>query len=103
MLIRALKLKSALSKYHDKHETEYLRLSFVEWSQIEYLIDFIKLFCVFIKMIDQSKQSIIHQVFEIYNKLFDHLNQTRERLSHKRVSWKRALMNEISATDVKLR
>ena len=103
MLIRALKLRQALNRYHDKHEAEYLRLLDVEWSQIEYLIDLTKLFCVFTKIIGQSKQLTIHQVFEIYNKLFDHLDQARARLSRKRVSWKRALLNGIEAAATKLR
>ena len=54
-------------------------------------------------MICQSKQPTIHQVFEIYNKLFDYLDQARVRLSRKRVSWKRALLNGIEAAATKLR
>jgi hypothetical protein len=103
MLIRALKLRHALNRYHAKHEVEYLQLSFTEWSQIEYLIDLTKMFCVFIKLIEQSKQSIIHHVFDIYNKLFDHLEQARARLSRKRMLWKRALMLDIETADNKLR
>jgi hypothetical protein len=103
MLIRALKLRHALDRYHAKHEAEYLQLSSTEWSQVEYLIDLTKVFCVFIKLIGQSKQPTIHHVFDIYNKLFDHLEQARARLSRKRMSWKRALMLGIEAADNKLR
>ena len=42
-------------------------------------------------------------MFEIYNKLFDPLDQARVRLSRKRVSWKRALLNGIEAASTKLR
>ena len=80
MLIRALKLRQAMNRYHDKHEAEYLGLLDVEWSQIEYIINLTKLFCVFTKMIGQSKQPNIHQVFEIYNKLFDHLDQSSRKI-----------------------
>jgi hypothetical protein len=53
---------------------------------MKYLINLIKLFCIFIKSIDQFKLFIIHQMFDIYDKLFDHLNQARNRLSRKKVA-----------------
>jgi hypothetical protein len=53
---------------------------------MKYFIDLIKLFCIFIKIINQFKYFIIHQIFNIYDKLFDHLNQARNKLSCKRLS-----------------
>jgi hypothetical protein len=69
MLIKTSHLKKILQKYHDKHETNYLRLIDIEWSQMKYLINLIKLFCVFIKNIDQFKYFIIHQMFDIYEQI----------------------------------
>jgi hypothetical protein len=103
MLIRALKLRTALSKYHDRHEAEYLRLSSIEWSQVEYLIDLIKIFCLFIKMIEQIRHFTLHQIFEIYDKLFDHLDRARTKLLLKKLSWKRELLKSLTAADDKLR
>jgi hypothetical protein len=103
MLIKALHLKKILQKYHDKHETNYLRLIDIEWSQMKYLINLIKLFCVFIKNIDQFKYSTIHQVFNIYDKLFDHLDQARHRLSRKKIAWKKIMLKDLIATNAKLR
>jgi hypothetical protein len=103
MLIRALSLKKALQRYHDKHEAEYLRVSDMEWSQVEYLIDLTKLFCVFTKRIGQSKSPTIHQVFEIYDKLFDHLDRARTKLSRKKVAWKKIMLEGLIAADAKLR
>jgi hypothetical protein len=60
MLIKTLILKKTLSTYHDKHEIEYLRLIDTKWSQMKYLINLIKLFCVFTKRINQFKLSTIH-------------------------------------------
>ncbi len=99
MLIKALALKKTLSRYHDKHEIEYLRLSDTEWSQVKYLINFIKLFCVFIKRIDQFKLLTIHQMLEIYDKLFDHLDWTRLKLSRKKVSWKRVIFDDLTRSE----
>ncbi len=70
---------------------------------MKYLINLIKLFCIFIKSIDQFKLFIIHQMFDIYDKLFDHLNQARNRLSRKKVAWKKTMLEDLIAANVKLR
>ncbi len=103
MLIRALHLKKALFRYHDKHEIEYLRLTDAEWSQVKYFIELTKLFCVFIKTINQFKYFTIHQIFEIYDKLFDHLNRARVKLSRKKILWKKIMLQKLNAANVKLR
>ncbi len=103
MLIKAFLLRKTLSRYHDKHEIEYLRLSHTEWSQMKYLINLIKLFCVFTKRINQFKLFIIHQMFEIYDKLFDHFDWARFKLSRKKVLWKRIMLEDLIATNAKLR
>jgi viroplasmin and RNaseH domain-containing protein len=103
MLIKAFTLKKILQKYHDKHEAKYLRLIETKWSQVKYFINLTKLFCIFIKTINQSKYFIIHQVFDIYDKLFDHLNQTRNKLSRKKLSWKKIMLEDLIATNTKFR
>ncbi len=96
-------LKKILYKYHDKHETKYLRLIETKKSQIKYLIDLTKLFCIFIKKRNQFKYFTIHQIFEIYDKLFDHLDQARNKLNRKKLSWKRIMLKDLIVVDDKLR
>jgi hypothetical protein len=103
MLIKALHLKKILQRYHDKHETNYLKIIDMEWSQMKYLINLIKFFCVFIKNIDQFKYFIIHQMFNIYDKLFDHLDQAHHKLSRKKIAWKKIMLKDLIATNAKLR
>ncbi len=103
MLIKTLHLKNNLFKYYNKHETKYLKLIDTKWSQMKYFIDLTKLFCVFIKKINQFKYFIIHQIFEIYDKLFDHFDRARNKLSRKKVSWKKIMFQDFIATNVKLR
>ena len=103
MLIEEQKLRWTLNEYHSQHEAVYLQLTEQKWSQIEYLIELIKSFCVFIKMIEQIRESTIHYVFEIYDKLFDHLNEARSRLFRKRSAWKLLLRDELTAANLKLR
>ncbi len=76
MLIKTLILRKTLSRYHDKHEIEYLKLFNTNnrKESMKYSINLIKLFCVFTKRINQFKLFIIHQMFEIYDKLFDRRN-----------------------------
>ncbi len=103
MLIKTFTLKKILKRYHNKHEAKFLRLTNSKWSQVKYLINLIKLFCVFIKSIDQFKYFIIHQVFDIYDKLFNHLDQARSKLSRKKMIWKKIMLKDLIATKVKLR
>jgi hypothetical protein len=103
MLIKAFILKKTLSRYHDKHEIEYLRLIDTKWLQMKYLINLIKLFCVFTKRINQFKFFIIHQMFKIYDKLFNHFDRTRFKLSRKKISWKRIMLEDLIAANAKLR
>jgi hypothetical protein len=103
MLIKTFVLKKILQKYHDKHEAKYLRLIETKWSQMKYFIDLTKLFCIFIKRINQFKYFTIHQIFEIYDKLFDHLDQARDKLNRKKLSWKRIMLEDLIAVDDKLR
>lgn len=83
MFIRALMLKDALHEYHEQHEATYLRLNKEKSFQVEYLIDLIKLFCNFTKLIEKNKQSTIQRVFEIYNVLFNYFDRARQKLSQK--------------------
>ncbi len=65
------------------------------------MINLIKLFCVFTKRINQFKLFIIHQMFEIYDKLFDHLDRARLKLSRKKISWKRIMLEDLIAANAK--
>ncbi len=42
-------------------------------------------------------------MFEIYDKLFDHSDRARFKLSRKKVSWKKIMLDELIATNVKFR
>jgi hypothetical protein len=80
----------------------YLLLDNDEWSQIEYLIDLLKSFCLFIKTLSSTRTFTINMIFKIYNRLFEHLKKTFHRLSRKRISWKKNLLKAIKTTQEKL-
>jgi 6-pyruvoyl-tetrahydropterin synthase len=102
MLIRAHDLRSEITQFCENYSITYLLLNNDEWSQIEYLIDLLKLFCLFIKTLNSTRAFTINMIFKIYNRLFEHLAKTFHRLARKRVSWKKNLMKTIKAIQAKL-
>ena len=100
MLIRAYVLREDLNKFfHDYHD-QYFQLTSKEWDHVEYLIEIVKSFCVYTKILNTTIILIIHQIFNIYNSLFDHLDKAKARLRRKRVSWKKKLVVAIDFVDL---
>jgi 6-pyruvoyl-tetrahydropterin synthase len=102
MLIRAHNLRSEITQFCENYSVTYLLFDNDEWSQIEYLIELLKSFCLFIKALSFICTFTINMIFKIYNRLFEHLKKTSFRLARKRVSWKKNLMKTIKATQAKL-
>ena len=103
MLIRAYVFREDLNKFfHDYHD-QYFQLTSKEWNHVEYFIEIVKSFCVYTKILSTTIIFIIHQIFNIYNSLFDHLDKTKARLRKKKVSWKKKLIVAIDFVDEKLR
>lgn len=102
MLIRAHDLRAEIDEFCVNFDVTYLRLDRNEWSQIEYLIDLLRSFFLFTKVLSVTRTSIIHIVFKIYNRLFEHLKKIKLRLLRKRVSWKKSLITALAITKAKL-
>lgn len=69
---------------------------------VEYLIDLTKPFAKSTKLIGKSKGPTIHQVYSLYENLFSHLDKATNRLSHKRINWKRSILEALQASRAKL-
>ena len=102
MLVRAHQLKPDLEAFFDEHGAKFLRLDKEEWSQVEYLIDIVKPFCRYTQVIGATRRPTLHQAFEIYDKLFEHLERASNRLSRKRVPWKIQMKEALDAAHGKL-
>ncbi len=102
MLIRAHDLRSEIIEFCIKWDVDYFLLNNDEWSQIKYLIELLRLFCLFIKILNITRIFIINTIFKIYNRLFEHLKKTKSRLARKRMIWKRSLIDALIATKTKL-
>jgi hypothetical protein len=102
MLIRAHDLRSKITQFCIEYEVFYLLLNLNAWSQIEYLIDLLKSFCLFTKALSTTRTSTINMIFKIYNRLFEHIEKITHRFFRKRVSWKKSLMKTFETTRIKL-
>jgi len=74
----------------------------VEWKQIEYLIQITYAYCQFCDAISKSKGITIHNVFAIYDQLFNHLEDTIMKLWCKHTSWKLSMLFALEAAKRKL-
>ena len=69
---------------------------------MEYLIDIVKPFCRYTQVIGATRRPTLHQAFEIYDKLFDHLDTATGRLTRKRTPWKVQMKEALEAASTKL-
>jgi hypothetical protein len=102
MLIRAHDLRFEITQFCTEYDVLYLLFSSNEWSQIEYLIDLLKSFYLFIKTLSTTRTSTINIVFKIYNRLFEHIEKASHRFARKRVLWKKSLFKAFEAIRIKL-
>ncbi|OQD74460.1 hypothetical protein PENANT_c174G02644 [Penicillium antarcticum] len=54
-------------------------------------------------LVCRTKDSSIHLVFRIYNKLFDHLERSIRQLRRKKVHWKQLMLSSLEAAKEKLK
>jgi hypothetical protein len=102
MLIRAHDFRFEITQFYVKWDVDYLLLKNEKWSQIEYFIELLKSFCLFIKILNTMCTIIINIVFKIYNHLFKHLKRAKSRLMQKRVAWKKSLIDALRTIETKL-
>lgn len=103
MLRRAKRLRPALVSFCVEYDRADLQLDDDEWRQIDYLLWITQPFFEFTIELSKTKGTTTHHVFKIYNKLFQHLEQSLSRLKKKRVPWKRKMLEALEAAHTKLR
>ncbi len=102
ILIRAHNLRFEIIQFCVKWNVNYLLLKNEKWSQIEYFIELLKSFCLFIKILNMTHTITINIVFKIYNRLFEHLKRAKSRFARKRVTWKKSLIDVFTTIETKL-
>jgi len=103
MLIQTLLLQDAINKWIDDYDSsklKLLKLSNVKWKHIEYLITLLYSFYRYIKTLSTTSGCTVHQVWQIYNNLFQHLeNQYKE--AEYEIEWKKSLTTAIEVAKKK--
>lgn len=103
MLRRAKRLHDTFDKYCEDYTQPHFALSAEGWQQIDYLLYILQPFFIFTTLVCRTKDSSIHLVFRIYNKLFDHLERSMSQLRRKKVHWKQLMLSSLEAAQEKLK
>lgn len=102
MLRRARRLYTTYNSYCADFNQPYFALNSEGWRQIDYLLCILQPFFTFTTLVCRTKDSSIHLVFRIYNKLFDHLERSISQLQRKKVHWKQMMLSSLEAAKEKL-
>lgn len=102
MLRRAKRLYITFDEYCSLRDQPHFALSAEGWRQIDYLLHVLQPFFIFTTLVCQTKDSSIHLVFGIYNRLFDHLERSIRQLRRKKVAWKQLMLFSLEAAKDKL-
>lgn len=103
MLRRAKRLRSFIMQYCDQFNEQAFGLNDDQWRQIDYLLCLTKPFFDCTNAISKTRDVTSHLVFEVYNLLFDHIEQSKRQLRPKRVVWKQQMLASLEASWSKLR
>lgn len=90
MLRRARKLAPAIDQFRSRCPEEKIQaITPTEWKHIDYLIEILYPFNKYTDAIGKSVNTpTSHQVFAVYNEIFDHLEDQIEFMKRKRIDWK---------------
>lgn len=103
MLRRAKRLQSTFNEYCAKYSYSQFQLDSDEWRQVDYLLCLTQPFFAYTTALSQTKDVTVHNIFDIYNQLFDHLELSTDRLKRKKAPWKQAIFQALQAGQAKLR
>jgi hypothetical protein len=102
MLNRARKLQPVFDQYFITHSYVQFKLDQEEWRQVEYLLLITKPFFDFTNVLSKTRDVTVHNIFSIYNRLFNHLDTTEKKLKRKGVPWKKRMLQALRAAKKKL-
>jgi hypothetical protein len=102
MLQRAKRLSKAYDEYCSEHNYPQFKLTTEEWRQVDYLLCITQPFHQWTTAISMIKDVTMHQIYRIYNKLFDHFDFSIRQLTRKSVPWKIIMREALKAGKQKL-
>lgn len=102
MLRRAKRLRPIFAPFCAEYDCEEMLLYEEEWRQVDYLLCITEPFFDYTTQLSKTRDVTAHYVFKIYNKLFEHLEQSMKQLRRKRVPWKKQMLHALEASRLKL-
>ena len=106
MLRRALRLRPIIEAFLDLRSTAPIRhfaLNQEEWRQLEYLCDLLSPFYLMTATLSELEGPTVHQVFDVYGTLFEHIEYSAGKLQRKRIEWKVKIRTGLENAHQKLR
>ena len=94
MLIRFRKLRLAINEY--LKDQPQLTLIIPEQTQLDYLLNLVRLFQFIITTISKTKGPTLLLVFPFYNILFDYIKKARNKLRPKRYLQKKVILKALN-------
>ncbi len=88
MLLKALHLqvfiKSYISTYENENTTlQKLSLNNEEWIHVQYLVELLKSFMIFIDLLERNYEFSINAIYIVYDVLFSHIEDHMTALKRK--------------------
>jgi hypothetical protein len=105
MLRRASQLRGALQSFIKTWEDDdisSLQLGPHEWKHVEYLLELLYEFWLYTTLLSEHRGPTVHQVYDVYNSLFNHIEDAMTQLENKTRKWKRKLYHGLLAAKRKL-
>ncbi len=107
MLLRALRLQVFIKSYISTHENknttfQKLSLNNEEWTYVQYLVELLKSFAIFINLLKHNCKLNINAIYIVYNVLFFHIKDHMTALKRKQRSWKHSLLKVLTQAQIKL-
>jgi hypothetical protein len=102
MLRRAKRLRPIFAPFCAEYDCEEMLLHEEEWRQVDYLLCITEPFFNYTTQLSKTRDVTAHYVFRIYNKLFEHLEQSMKQLRRKRMLWKKQMLHALEAGRLKL-
>ncbi|KAJ5152519.1 hypothetical protein N7492_009799 [Penicillium capsulatum] len=102
MLRRAKRLRGIFAPFCTEYDCEEMLLQDEEWRQVDYLLCITEPFYDYTTQLSKTRDITAHYMFKIYNKLFEHLEQSMKQLRRKRAPWKQQILHTLEAGRTKL-
>ncbi len=107
MLLRALHLQVFIKSYifiHENENTTFQKLSLnnEEWTHVQYLVELLKSFAIFIDLLECNHEFNINIIYIIYDVLFFYIKDHIIALKRKQRSWKCSLLKVLTQAWIKL-